>query len=265
MLILSRLFYYLASIPTLLSGVKNCLPVLAALARRSARRPFVVELRDGCRFLVRTPMDIWVLKEAYLDRQYERASVEIQDGWDIIDIGAGLGDFAICAAQGHPHSTIYAYEPFPESFTLLQENLRLNQIGNVKPFPYAVGSQSGSMQLQFVTPEPVQHSTATENKAHESVSVRSITLDQVFAELGLIRCDFLKMDCEGAEYEILFNASAATLGKIKHICLEHHDGVTPFSHTDLMRFFEKKGFQVRRLPSPAYRHLGLLYAMNPML
>ena len=71
--------------------------------------------------------------------------------------------------------------------------------------------------------------------------------------------------CEGAEYEILFNASAATLGKIKHICLEHHDGVTPYSHADLIRFFEKNSFQVRRIHSPAYRHLGLLYAMNPML
>jgi FkbM family methyltransferase len=251
-----------------LAGVKNWLPIVAAFARRSAHRPFVIELRDGCRFLVRTPMDVWVLKEAYLDRQYERASVEIQDGWNIVDIGAGLGDFAIRAAKGRPHSTIYAYEPFPESFTLLQENLRLNPRttrGNVKAFPYAIGSQGGSMQLQLVTPEPVQHSTATENATRDSVSVRSITLDQVFAELTMTRCDFLKMDCEGGEYDILFNANAATLGKIKHICLEHHDGVTPYSHADLIRFFEKNSFQVRRIPSPAYRHLGLLYAMNPML
>jgi hypothetical protein len=73
------------------------------------------------------------------------------------------------------------------------------------------------------------------------------------------------MDCEGAEYETLFNTSPATLAKIKHICLEHHDGVTPYSHVDLIRFFEQNGFTAKRIPNPVHRDLGLLYAMNSKL
>jgi hypothetical protein len=45
--------------------------------------PMIVELHNGCRFKVRSPMDIWIIKEICLDRQYELASVDIQDGWTI--------------------------------------------------------------------------------------------------------------------------------------------------------------------------------------
>ncbi|MDE3091432.1 MAG: FkbM family methyltransferase, partial [Chloroflexota bacterium] len=118
-------------------------------------QPVLIELKNGLRFQVRTRMDIWVLKEACLDRQYERASVPIQDGWSIIDVGAGLGDFAVGVAKEHPRSVVYAYEPFPESFALLQENLRLNQIENVTAYPCAIGAQSGSLHLRAVSSEAV--------------------------------------------------------------------------------------------------------------
>jgi len=221
----------------------------------------MIELRDGSRFYVRTLMDIWILKETYLDRQYERVSVGIQDRWTILDIGAGIGDFAIGIAKRRPQSTLYAYEPFPESYALLQENLRLNGIENVKAFPLAISGKKDSLQLHLITPEPVQHSTAVEkHPACNSISVPNTTLDQAMAELGLPYCDYLKMDCEGAEYDILFHTSPDTLKKIRHICLEHHDGVTPYSHTDLIQFLEHNGFQVRHTPNPAHRHLGFVYA-----
>jgi FkbM family methyltransferase len=260
-MLLSRWFYYLSSIPTLLTGIKNLHSAMATFLRRHPHKPFMLELRDGSRFYVRTLMDIWILKEAYLDRQYERVSIEIQDRWTILDIGAGIGDFAIGVAKRHPQSTLYAYEPFPESYALLQENLRLNGIENVKAFPLAISGKKDSLQLHLITPEPVQHSTAVEkHPAHNSISVPNTTLDQALTELELPYCDYLKMDCEGAEYDILFNTSPNTLKKIRHICLEHHDGVTPYSHTDLIRFLERHGFQVRHTPNPVHRHLGFVYA-----
>jgi hypothetical protein len=73
----------------------------------------------------------------------------------------------------------------------------------------------------------------------------------------------LKIDCEGAEYDILFHAGRGTLHKVKHICLEYHDGVTRFSHADLVRFFEDQGFLVKIIPNRAHREIGLLYALNP--
>lgn len=264
-MLLSRWLYYLSSIPTLLLGVKNWPRLALALLKRRAAEPIEVQLRSGLRFRVRTLMDVWIVKETCLDRQYERASVTVEDGWTVIDIGAALGDFAIGVAKAHPRSKVYAYEPFPESFALLQDNLALNRVENVTALPYAIGAQDSAMALHVLA-EAVQHTTVAGRVSwRDSVSVQTITLDRAFADQGLSRCDYLKVDCEGAEYDIFFNTRAAALQEIKHICLEYHDGVTQYSHHDLVRFFEENGFQVKCAPSPVHRHLGLMYAVNSAL
>lgn len=234
--------------------------MVAAFLKVPGAAPFVLELRNGYRFRVRTPMDIWIIKEICLDHQYEQASVDIPDGWTVLDIGAGLGDFAIHIAKNRPHSVVYAYEPFPESLSLLQENLLLNGIRNVQAFPLAVSAQAGPVAFH-VTAEAVAHTTVgPDSMPGQTIQVPAITLDQAFAELHLSQCDYLKMDCEGAEYSIFFSASAETLQRIRHLCLEYHDSVPNVSHDDLVRFFTQRGFAVRVTPCPAWPHLGLLYA-----
>jgi len=262
-MLVSRLRYYLSSIPTLLLGVKNWALMVAAFVGLPVPEYPVIELRNGCRFQVRSPMDIWIIKETCLDRQYERASVEIQDGWNVVDIGAGLGDLAVCVAKSHPQSTVYAYEPLPESFALLEANVTQSQVENVKSFPQAVGSHHGYTDLHIVSDKAVQQSTAFAADRARAIRVPSTTLDRIVADIPGGRCDYLKMDCEGAEYEILFSAGDETLHRIKHICLEYHDGVTEFSHRDLAQFLTAKGFTVKMTPSPVWKHLGFLHAAAP--
>lgn len=259
-MLLSRWWYYLSSIPTLLLGVKNWPRMVATFLGLPRSTPLVVELRNGYRFKVRTRMDVWIIKEICLDHQYEQASVDIQDGWTVLDIGAGLGDFAVQVAKSRPNSTIYAYEPFPESFALLQENLRLNGIQNVQAFPTAISAQAGLVPFH-VTAEAVAHTTVgPESAPGHTIQVPAITLDRALAELHVSQCDYLKMDCEGAEYDILLNSSPRTLQQIQHLCLEYHDNVPNVSHNDLVRLLMERGFEVRVTPCPAWRHLGLLYA-----
>ena len=259
-MLLSRWWYYLSSIPTLLLDVKNWPQMVAVFLGLPVAKPFVVELRNGERFRVRTRMDIWIIKEICLENQYEQASVDIQDGWTVLDIGAGLGDFCLHVGKRRPHSIVYAYEPFPQSFALLQENLRLNEVQNVRTFPLAVSAEAG-LKCFHMASEAVAHTTVgPETLPGDTLQVESVTLEQVFSELRLSQCDYLKMDCEGAEYEILLNASPETLSKIRHVCLEYHDTVAGFSHRDLVRLFTERGYEVRLTPCPAWGHLGLLYA-----
>jgi FkbM family methyltransferase len=256
----SRWLYYLSSIPALFTGIKNWPVMLNVFLGRSVGQPIVIELKNGLRFHVRTPMDIWVLKEACIEHQYEGASVPIENDWNILDIGAGLGDFAVSVAKEHPRSTVYAYEPFPESFALLLENMHLNLVENVKAFPEAIGAQTGSMLLHAVSAEAVQQSTVAPVAGGQAIQVHTLALDEALADLKLTRCDYLKMDCEGAEYDVFFNAHPATLNKIDRICLEYHDGVTSHTHEDLVRFFELNGFEVDCTSNPAHSDLGLLFA-----
>ena len=66
-----------------------------------------------------------------------------------------------CAQPGGIRPENRRVRTVPESFRLLQENLRLNGIRNVQAFPLAVGARSGPMQLQTTTGVAVQHSTAS--------------------------------------------------------------------------------------------------------
>ena len=255
---MSRITYYLSSIPSILGQVENWAGLIGVLFHKQP----VIKLRNGCKFKLRSLMDVWIVKETCLDRDYESHSVHIRDGWTVIDIGAGIGDFAIYVAREHPNSHVYACEPFPESFALLQENLKLNEVENVIALEVAIGAKSGPMTLA-TTGESVQHTTThspVSGKARSAIQVQGLSLDDLFQTNGLTHCDFLKMDCEGGEFEILFNASQATLERIRHICLEYHDGFTRFSHTDLVDYMEQKGFQVRTAPNPVHSYLGFLYA-----
>jgi len=255
---LSGLAYYARSIPRLLIHITPRSQVLALFLGRSIRQPLVITLRgSGLRFRVRTAMDVWVIKETCLDRDYERG-VMLQDGWAIVDIGAGLGDFTAYAAQRSPHGCVYAYEPFPESFALLQQNLELNRLRNVVVRPYAVADVAGKQYLNVGMAEAVQHTT-TQSGA-QTIEVPAITLDQLFDDQRLTACDFLKLDVEGAEYPILLKADDGTLRKIKRLALEYHNHTPAGKHEQLVEFLRIHDFQVRVRPNPVHRHLGYLYA-----
>ena len=91
--------YYLGSIWKLLTSIKPAGKILRAFLRPAAARSMTIQLREnGLQFKVRGVMDIWSVKETYLDRFYEKFGAKIQPGWTVVDIGGGIGDFSIFAA-----------------------------------------------------------------------------------------------------------------------------------------------------------------------
>ena len=132
---MNKYLYYLSSIYNLLTGVKNWPLVVRVFLKTAPPSPYPIELRkSGLKLKARGIMDIWSIKETFLDRFYERFGVRIEDGWTIVDIGGGIGDYTLFAAAAAPHGKVFAFEPFPESFALLQENLAANDAANVQAF-----------------------------------------------------------------------------------------------------------------------------------
>lgn len=254
----SRARYYLGSLVTLLGGVKNW-PALPFVA---ARKGGVMTLNNGVAFEIRSLMDAWVIKETCLDRDYERNGVVIQDGWTIVDIGAGLGDFTVYVAKTRPNSRVIGIEPFGESFELLKRNIARNGVSNITPLQAAVASAPGTLELAQ-TGAAVQHTTTGSVKQGASDTrhrVEALTLAQIFDQLSVTICDLLKMDCEGGEYDILLNSAPAIFHRIKRIAMEYHNGFTRFSVTDLKRHLETHGYKVDVTPNPVHSYLGFLYA-----
>jgi FkbM family methyltransferase len=263
---LSRWLYYLSSIPTLLSGMRPRGAVLRLFLRLPVRRPIDVTLSSGLRFRIGTPMDAWVLKETCLDRDYEN-DAPLQPDWTVVDVGAAFGDFTMHAARLCPRGTVHAFEPLPDNFRRLEEHLRLNGISNVRASPEAVAAASGTLTLYTVTGLTGQHRTAGDElgAAEPAVRVPATTLARAFEERGIDRCDLLKIDCEGAEFDIVLGLEPIVLGRVARIALEYHDHVTEHTHEELVRFLEERGFDVRVRPNPAWKELGFLYAENRRL
>lgn len=261
--ILRKYTYYLLSIFELLFGFDN--PILLGKIYLNLVRPGVrtVRLRGhGLQFRVRGAMDVWSIKETFLDRFYERYGFTIQPNWKIIDVGAGIGEYTLYTSIVQPSSQVFSFEPYPESFALMQENLRLNTITNVQVFNQAIGATSGELILDLTSGEPLQFQSHPMKSVHvgKSLSVNSVSLVDAFARLGLESCDLLKLDCEGAEYSILFGVPQPVLEHIGYIVMEYHDNTTQHNHNDMVRFLKERGFEVETFPNPVHRHLGYLRA-----
>jgi FkbM family methyltransferase len=209
-------------------------------------------------------MDVWSIKETFIDKFYERFGTVIGDQWRIIDIGAGIGEFTIFAAAGSPNNLVYAFEPYPDSFTLLQKNVEANKITNVEMFPQAISDKTGTMALDISGGEPLQiksESVGTTHSQANQIEVPSLSLAEAIEQLKLDKCELVKLDCEGAEYPILLNTPRSVLDKIDRIIMEYHD-VGSFTHHDLVEHLSRHGFTVRTYSNPVHDYLGYLSALR---
>jgi FkbM family methyltransferase len=257
--------YYFFSIFTLLLRMKPWPLVLRLFLSGKPKGYPRIELRgSGLRFRTRSAMDVWAIKETLLDRFYEKYGFVLQDGWTVIDIGGGVGDFTTLAAHNHPGSRVHAFEPTPGSFALLQENLKANGIENACVYPAAVWSNDGEVEIDTGSGEPVQFTSRLSDGLHPSsngkVIVPGYSLETVLAKTGAERCDLMKLDCEGAEYEILFKAPDSILRRIDRIVMEYHDNAGPYTHADMARFLKDKGYRVSVTPNAVHAYLGYLSA-----
>jgi len=256
--------YYAYSALEIILNIKNWFLLIPLFLRTANQSRQIVKLRrPPVNLRVRSAMDVWSIKETFLDAFYTRYGVPVQDGWTVIDIGAAIGDFSIYAAFDHPNAIIYAFEPFPESYQLLIKNLTLNAISNVIAFQQAIWRQQGALMLDLAGGEPLQIASKETGSASEpkgTLSVEARTLTSVIEEYDIRVVDLLKLDCEGAEYAILLNTSHETLAKIPRIVMEYHDVDEAHTHKDLIRFFEGEGYRVTWHTNVVHDHIGYLFA-----
>jgi len=173
---------------------------------------------NGLKFKVRDIFDKETVSgvEILLDRYRVPKEPKV-----VIDIGAHIGGTSIlCASRG---ATIYAFEPEKENYEILVENIKLNHLEDrIKCFKLAVSSMP-SDRTQLFKDENCNggHSLYLENpKEYEYVNI--ISLEKIFIDNKIEKCDFLKMDCEDAELEILVNCPNEIFDRISQISMEIH-------------------------------------------
>jgi len=206
----------------------------------------ILEFRSGLKFSVRAGThDLAVLNEAaFLNPYLGSGHVEIQRDSIVLDIGANMGDFTIMAAAQCPLGHVYAIEPISEYIAVLETNKALNRLSNIEIIHVALGDHQGEIKLAVEGSQ----STAHFDSAAKTETVRLTTLPQLMRDHGIERIDLLKMDCEGAEWDIL-PAALEVLPRIRQICMEYHPA-RGWTAEKLAAMLRESGYQVWYTDSP---------------
>lgn len=161
----------------------------------------------------------------------------------VFDAGANCGFFTLTQAARHGQWRFFSFEPHPNTFRHLQKNITANRLEErIKPIHAAVGATSGTCPLEVSSESSmaiVADSTAKFLKNPVKIDVRLCTLDEVSAAEG-VKPDFLKIDVEGFEVEVLKGA-VECLKTARHVVLEYH---SKDLETECRRLLNDAGFQV---------------------
>jgi FkbM family methyltransferase len=175
-----------------------------------------------------------IVPKEILDDDYKLTAIDFRPGDVVVDIGANIGIVALYLAKKYPDIRIVAIEPVPTTFRHLRENIELNGVRNITALNCAVTDDGRDLRM-IVNPGHSGGSTGhlrnMKQPGHFNLKVKSRTLDGIFAEFVPNRCRLLKIDCEGAEYEIL--SSARCLDRVDHLGIEinHNQFLASQGHT----------------------------------
>jgi FkbM family methyltransferase len=151
----------------------------------------------------------------------------VQPGMTVIDIGAHIGYYTLLFAKCVGSAgQIFSFEPLAGNYALLQKNIGLNDLRQVHALNEAVFSRTGEITITVPDEQPNPGSGSVYLEAGaQNFLVHATTVD-AFCQQSSIRPDILKMDVEGAEYEVLRGAKA-TIDRFRPsmmIELHHFDG-----------------------------------------
>ena len=149
---------------------------------------------------------------------------EIKLGSVTVDVGANIGMFSLYAlSQGAIF--VECFEPCKESFHILKKNVELNGFNkNVKLHNNAVSSKDGSFVRIPISSSPYNEVTEVDgNEENKFEKIETISLQTSLESYAKI--DLIKMDCEGAEFDILPSLTPAFLDKVNEIRMELHGTV----------------------------------------
>jgi len=151
-----------------------------------------VKLKNGLLYNLTDPTDNMLILE-YTQNYYDIQNIKPNNV--CVDVGANSGDFSIFCSK--KFKEIYAFEPIPKTFQLMNENIKLNKLLNIKTYNYGLSDKTKTAKFDL----PKFTGVAKINKhGKNNIYVISWSKMQSIVEKKI---NLLKIDCEGAEYSIL--------------------------------------------------------------
>ena len=182
--------------------------------------------------IVYNPLDKYVGKsiEAYGHYQLEEKKIfskYVNEESIVLDIGANIGTHTLWFAQNS--KLVIAFEPQRYAFQMLCANMALNSIQNADCKQLGVGSTREIIEVAFIDPETENNFGGLSLQDHSIEKVREergVHLDGEkiaickIDDMGLQKCDFIKIDVEGMEPQVLMGGRATILDLRPYIYIE---------------------------------------------
>ena len=162
-------------------------------------------------------------REVIESNQYNLTKEELT-GRSVIDVGANIGAFSLLAASLGSKKVI-GIEPVTKTFNLFQSNVKRSGLSSIIALKNVVSAEHGKY-FQISNDNDNAGANSMYNVAENSEMVRSLSLTTI---LKMIEGNniLLKLDCEGAEYDVLLNATQEEMDRINEIVLEIHTDLHP--------------------------------------
>lgn len=175
--------------------------------------------------------DLLIFDEVVRANQYE---LPLELGGVFIDVGGHIGTFAVmCSVLG---ATVYTFEPVKANFNLLEQNISENKC-KVVACNKAVTSDGRDINLNESNNNINTGGYYIDSKG--TIKVKSVSIHDVLKEHEQV--NLLKLDCEGAEYEILEALTDEEFKKVKNIVMEWH--ISNRKARKLKKYLEGKGYR----------------------
>ena len=160
----------------------------------------------------------------------------------ILDVGAHIGTFSLLAASRVPQGKIYAVEASHETFNYLWVNIALNRAANIDASHLALSDKKGTAVLHY--DEGNWGHTIMKALSPHGEEVATDSLASFMQAKGIERLDFIKFNCEGAEFPILLAAPPEVLQRIRMMLVLYHcDLVDKSSLEALLARLHESGFK----------------------
>lgn len=218
-------------------------------------------------FHCRDDSDQSVIEEIFQDRLYRcLESILPTLTAPILDIGAHIGVFSIYARLFNPQVKIIALEPEPDNSALLKENLKLNHCKNVTVKQLAIVPNEQPTTTLYLHKNSHNHSTLSPehhiiSSPNHYITVPATTMEKLIKQNKLEKIGLLKMDIEGAEFEIFQSFNFSIFQSIRNIAIEYHEFHNN-KRTDLENIIRSYGFSAEHFPNHFDKKFGLLVCRN---
>jgi FkbM family methyltransferase len=175
------------------------------------------------------------------------ARFDPKEGDTVIDIGAHIGRYTITSSkQVGDSGKVVAIEADPDNFQLLKRNIALNNLTNVLPLNYAVFSTRTRIKLYQQSASAKYNSLmlTRATKSEKYVEVEADTLDSILELNAVNQVNWIKIDVEGAEFEVLKGSTKTLSNENVSLFIEIHNIEDPRHYDNVVDFLKYHNYEI---------------------